>query len=82
MPTNRQTLINQAAGAALRQQRVSCGLSQESLGKPVGITFQQIQKYESGRNRISLQRLIEMERETGISALAVFQAAREVAHAS
>ncbi len=47
------------AGTRLRQARRDAGLSQEHIGKAVGITFQQIQKYERGLNRIGASRLFE-----------------------
>lgn len=49
-------------GARLRFRRMSSKMSQEHLGKQVGITFQQIQKYENGSNRISASRLFEFSR--------------------
>ena len=44
-------------GQKLRARRVELGLSQEELANAIGITFQQIQKYERGINRISASRL-------------------------
>ena len=49
-------------GARLRMRRLLVGLSQEKLGAALGITFQQIQKYEKGANRISASRLQELAR--------------------
>jgi len=46
-------------GARLRQRRHLVGLSQSKLSESVGLTFQQIQKYERGTNRISSSRLYE-----------------------
>ena len=46
-------------GARMRQRRTLLGMSQEKLGTAVGLTFQQIQKYESGSNRIGSSRLYE-----------------------
>ncbi|MGB0682583.1 MAG: helix-turn-helix domain-containing protein [Magnetovibrionaceae bacterium] len=46
-------------GSQLRQRRLLQGMSQEQLGVAVGLTFQQIQKYENGANRISASRLWE-----------------------
>lgn len=51
---------NIKAGILLRQERIKRGYSQEELGASVGITFQQIQKYEKGINRISLPTLFAM----------------------
>jgi transcriptional regulator with XRE-family HTH domain len=44
-------------GARLRSRRVAIGLSQEKLGAALGITFQQVQKYEKGVNRMGAGRL-------------------------
>jgi transcriptional regulator with XRE-family HTH domain len=46
-------------GARLRQRRILLGMSQTALGNAAGITFQQVQKYEGGGNRISSSRLFE-----------------------
>ncbi|CAN7329056.1 helix-turn-helix transcriptional regulator [Rhizobium sp. LjRoot98] len=44
-------------GNRLRSRRLVLGLSQEKLGERLGITFQQIQKYEKGTNRVSASKL-------------------------
>ncbi len=49
-------------GQRLRVQRVLFGLSQEKLAEAIGITFQQIQKYECGKNRISAGRLFDISK--------------------
>lgn len=49
-------------GKRLRARRTILGMSQESLGDSVGVTFQQIQKYEKGFNRIGSSRLYEFSR--------------------
>ncbi len=49
-------------GKQLRMQRIVMGLSQEALAKAVGITFQQVQKYERGINRMSASRLFDFSR--------------------
>jgi transcriptional regulator with XRE-family HTH domain len=49
-------------GARVRLRRTLLGLSQEKLGDSVGLTFQQIQKYERGSNRIGASRLYEFSR--------------------
>jgi transcriptional regulator with XRE-family HTH domain len=46
-------------GARMRQRRTLLGMSQSKLGDAVGLTFQQIQKYEHGANRIGSSRLFE-----------------------
>ena len=49
-------------GRRLCERRVLMGLSQEQLGERVGLTFQQIQKYERGTNRISASKLWQFSR--------------------
>jgi transcriptional regulator with XRE-family HTH domain len=44
-------------GARLRQRRTLLGMNQTKLGSAIGLTFQQVQKYEKGTNRISASRL-------------------------
>jgi transcriptional regulator with XRE-family HTH domain len=54
--------IDQQVGARLRMQRMLVGMSQEKLGESLGVTFQQIQKYEKGANRISASTLKQIAR--------------------
>ncbi len=49
-------------GGRVRVRRTLLGMSQEKLGAAVGLTFQQIQKYERGANRIGASRLFELSR--------------------
>jgi len=52
--------IDLYVGAQARARRILLGLSQEKLAEGLGITFQQVQKYERGSNRISASRLYNM----------------------
>jgi transcriptional regulator with XRE-family HTH domain len=52
--------IDRAIGARLRAFRLQRNMSQTDLGKPLGITFQQVQKYENGKNRISGSALVKV----------------------
>jgi transcriptional regulator with XRE-family HTH domain len=52
--------IDIRVGARLRLRRNMLGLSQEKLGDAIGLTFQQVQKYERGANRIGASRLHEL----------------------
>src|SRR4051794_1811541 len=54
--------IDVRVGARLRLRRKMLGLSQEKLGDAIGLTFQQVQKYERGANRIGASRLYELSR--------------------
>jgi transcriptional regulator with XRE-family HTH domain len=49
-------------GARVRLRRNMLGLSQEKLGEALGLTFQQVQKYERGANRVGASRLLEIAR--------------------
>ena len=51
-----------ALGAAVRIRRRTIGMSQEALADQCGVSFQQIQKYENGTNRISFSRLVQISR--------------------
>jgi transcriptional regulator with XRE-family HTH domain len=51
--------IDVEIGKRLRSRRKFLKLSQRDLGQEIGITFQQIQKYENGKNKLSASRLIE-----------------------
>lgn len=55
----RANSIDEHVGQRLRQRRTIAGISQEKLADMVGVTFQQIQKYENGANRISASRLFQ-----------------------
>ncbi len=49
-------------GARLRVRRTLLGMSQTTLGEAIGLSFQQVQKYERGANRISASRLYDLSR--------------------
>jgi len=51
--------VDVMVGKRIRLRRVQLGLSQTELGHKLGVTFQQIQKYENGTNRVSCSRLYE-----------------------
>src|ERR1700689_1524778 len=54
--------IDVNVGSRVRLRRNMLGLSQEKLGDALGLTFQQVQKYERGANRIGASRLLELSR--------------------
>src|SRR3954462_10062446 len=47
-------------GSKVRSRRLILGMSQEDLADSIGLTFQQVQKYERGTNRISVSRLVDI----------------------
>jgi transcriptional regulator with XRE-family HTH domain len=75
MTETRQTTphtLDVAIGHRIRERRRRLGLSQQALAEAVGVTFQQIQKYERGANRVSFSRLLEIAHalDCGLAALA------------
>ncbi|MBO1358441.1 helix-turn-helix transcriptional regulator [Acetobacter sacchari] len=58
--TGRSTERDVHVGGRIRLRRTLLGLSQEKLGEAIGLTFQQIQKYERGTNRVSASRLYDI----------------------
>lgn len=72
--------IDVAVGARVRLRRKTLGLSQSALADHLGLTFQQIQKYERGTNRISASMLVRAAEklETSVSALVGEDAALDV----
>ncbi len=56
-------------------QRMLAGISQEKLGEALGLTFQQIQKYEKGTNRISASRLQQIAKMLGVPVSFFFEGA-------
>lgn len=65
-PESRPDPIDVYVGQRLRLRRMLISMSQEKLGEAVGLTFQQIQKYERGANRIGASRLYRMAQILGI----------------
>lgn len=54
--------VDTHVGTRVRLRRTLLGMSQEKLGEAIGLTFQQVQKYERGGNRISASRLWDLSR--------------------
>ncbi|HEV2530526.1 helix-turn-helix domain-containing protein [Phenylobacterium sp.] len=52
--------LDVAIGQRIRERRRSLGLSQQDLAEVLGVSFQQVQKYERGANRVSFSRLVEI----------------------
>ncbi|MFQ5534519.1 MAG: helix-turn-helix domain-containing protein [Sphingomonadales bacterium] len=65
MPANPNP-VDVHVGRRVRMRRTLLGMSQEKLGKAVSLTFQQIQKYERGANRIGSSRLYQLSQILGV----------------
>jgi transcriptional regulator with XRE-family HTH domain len=57
MPRRTQNTVDRHVGGRLRSRRLMLGMSQTDVAKALGLTFQQVQKYEKGTNRIGSSRL-------------------------
>src|ERR1700761_9231535 len=59
--------IDIEVGGRIRARRVALGISQTALAKALGLTFQQVQKYEKGANRVSASTLVRVAKELGVT---------------
>jgi transcriptional regulator with XRE-family HTH domain len=71
-PPKRPSSIDIAVGRNVRIWRLAKGLSQAQLATRLGVTFQQIQKYEVGANRIGTGRLVKLAAILGVPIAALF----------
>ncbi|ORE93943.1 helix-turn-helix transcriptional regulator [Aurantimonas sp. 22II-16-19i] len=74
MPKRRSdTAFDAAVGGRIRMHRITRGMSQRDFAHALQITFQQVQKYETGRNEVSASRLHQMANVLGVSVEAFFE---------
>jgi transcriptional regulator with XRE-family HTH domain len=67
--------IDKHVGSRVRMRRMMLGMSQEKLGNNLGLTFQQVQKYEKGTNRIGASRLQQISHILQVSVSFFFEGA-------
>ncbi len=60
--------VDEHVGNRIRVRRMLLGMSQEKLGEGLGVTFQQVQKYEKGANRVSASRLFQLSKILNVPA--------------
>lgn len=70
--------IDKHVGARVRMRRMMIGMSQEKLGDALGLTFQQIQKYEKGTNRIGASRMLQISSILGVPVEFFYQDAPDL----
>ena len=58
--------IDRYVGSRVRVRRLGLGMSQTKLGQAIGVTFQQVQKYENGANRVGASNLYKMAKAMGV----------------
>ena len=64
--SRRANPVDVHVGSRVRLRRMLLGMSQEKLGEHLGLTFQQVQKYEKGINRIGASRLFDLSQVLGV----------------
>ncbi len=67
--------IDKHVGSRVRMRRVLLGMSQEKLGEALNLTFQQVQKYEKGTNRIGASRLQQISKSLNVPPAYFFEGA-------
>src|ERR1700731_2165712 len=70
--------IDKHVGSRVRMRRMMLSMSQEKLGDELGLTFQQVQKYEKGTNRIGASRLQQISRILQVPGSFFFEGAPDV----
>ncbi len=65
--------VDKYVGSRVRMRRIMLGMSQEKLGDSLGLTFQQVQKYEKGTNRIGASRLQQISEILQVSVSFLFE---------
>jgi DNA-binding XRE family transcriptional regulator len=65
--------VDRYIGARMREQRLALEMSQAQLGKKLGVSFQQIQKYERGQNRVSAARLFKICKALNVPLSSMFE---------
>lgn len=66
-------MINKNIGAIIKARRVELGLSQQALANIIGVTFQQVQKYEKGSNSLNATRLVDFANALKIPVATFFE---------
>jgi len=74
--------VDAHVGKRIRHRRWMVGMTQQQLADKVGIKFQQIQKYETGMNRVSASRLWDIAESLGVTISFFFEGLTETAQAN
>jgi transcriptional regulator with XRE-family HTH domain len=73
MGRHRAQPFDEHLGSKIRELRLAAGFSQTKLGKPIGVSFQQIQKYEIGCNRVSAGQLWQLCEFLNVTIASMFE---------
>jgi transcriptional regulator with XRE-family HTH domain len=75
----RHSLSDKKIGSVIRIHRIKLGMTQSELGHALGVTFQQIQKYEQGRNAVASTRVVDLCRALEITPNDLFGVSSKIA---
>ena len=78
MGSKKPDLVDVEVGQRIRIQRLAAGLSQSELAERIGVTFQQVQKYEKGMNRVGAGRLTHIARVLNVPVGSFFDGREEI----
>ena len=76
MPMRKSGPLDAMLGTRLRTLRVSRGISQAALAEKIGVSFQQVQKYERGANRVGANRVVQIAAVLDVSVTEFFESDR------
>lgn len=76
MATRKSSPLDAIVGARISMLRVNRGMSQTMLAERIGVTFQQMQRYERGANRVGASRLSQVASVLGVSVRELFESSR------
>jgi transcriptional regulator with XRE-family HTH domain len=73
MSPKKRSPVDAIVGRNVRVQRLAAGMSQQELARKIGVSFQQIQKYEKGTNRVGAGRLYRLAEIFGVPIAVLFE---------
>src|ERR1700744_913687 len=76
MSTKAPNPVDRYVGRRVRMRRIMLGMSQEKLGEALGLTFQQVQKYEKGTNRVGASRIQQLSEILQVPVSFLFEGGR------
>ena len=81
MSTKAPNPVDKYVGSRVRMRRIMLGMSQEKLGEALGLTFQQVQKYEKGTNRVGASRIQQIAEILQVPVSFLFEGSPSTANA-
>jgi transcriptional regulator with XRE-family HTH domain len=79
-PRSVNALVDGYIGIRMRERRIALQMSQSELGSKLGVSYQQVQKYENGANRVSAARLFDICEALELPLASMFERKLKVSH--